>query len=410
MPTPPDCDAKPTRPATGRDGREGRVHANAGSVFTTPTQFGPDEAHAGAPALRGEGFLDAVAVVAARRTLPRSPPGRSTPFSAHCRGDVEHLCGRHGDHGEIDRAGDVEDRRTRRCDRDRPGVRIDRMHWAGEVALDQVRRRSHDRSNRWSTAGADDGDRAGGGAGGRSTGPGRRRRVRARGPRSASLGTSSKSTPPTPRHRRGPSARRSRRVRTRRPSGRFWRRYVARKRRMPRAAARCTSDSRNARAEPTCPAVVFDHERDLGDPSSSASVVLASATSRPSTSATSMQCERSSAGGRVSAASRRRRDRREEPEVPRLVGRALVQAADRSTSSATQRSDAGRAAVGQQDVALVERRRRHQVLLVVPGPDSHMVRDHRARRQGHWSGKREAGRSALVGAWVMQHTRSIHAL
>ena len=50
----------------------------SGSVLTTPTQFGPDEAHARSPALRGELLLDAVRPPA-RRTHPRSRPVRARP-------------------------------------------------------------------------------------------------------------------------------------------------------------------------------------------------------------------------------------------------------------------------------------------------------------------------------------------
>ncbi len=41
MPRPPDCDAKPTRPATGRNGAKVAFIATPGLVLTTPMQFGP---------------------------------------------------------------------------------------------------------------------------------------------------------------------------------------------------------------------------------------------------------------------------------------------------------------------------------------------------------------------------------
>ncbi len=41
MPTAPDCDANATRPAVGRIAPNVASTAYAGSVLTTPTQFGP---------------------------------------------------------------------------------------------------------------------------------------------------------------------------------------------------------------------------------------------------------------------------------------------------------------------------------------------------------------------------------
>ena len=83
MPTPPDCEAKPTRPVDGGTGEKVAFMRTAGSVFTTPTQFGPTSR---IPAARHTSTRSRCtwAPPSSSAKPPEMTTSPSTPFWAHC--------------------------------------------------------------------------------------------------------------------------------------------------------------------------------------------------------------------------------------------------------------------------------------------------------------------------------------
>ena len=199
IPTPPDCEAQPTRPGTGATGEKVAFMHTSGSVFTIPTQLGPTRRM---PVCRHCADQLASGVLhrrRARRTRPRSRRGRArlSPRTVR-RPDPPRRLGRRS----------LRDRRGRRCrgrsvppggrrsspDAGSPGRRGPRSHPRRDWSRPRDRRNA--RSRPAPTTAIEAGDRS------RAID-----RAWATSSRYAwasaheSVGTSSNSTPPTPASR-----------------------------------------------------------------------------------------------------------------------------------------------------------------------------------------------------------------
>ena len=125
-------------PPVGALGEKVALRRTVGSMFTTPMQLGPTSRM---PARRH------TASSSRCRCAPSSPVSAKppeiitsdfTPFHRAVPGDLHRGRRRDGDHREVDRARDVQDRPVGRHRLDHVGVRVDRVDGPREIAVEQV--------------------------------------------------------------------------------------------------------------------------------------------------------------------------------------------------------------------------------------------------------------------------------
>ena len=336
------------RAATGSTGANVAFMRTSGAVFTMPRQFGP---------ITRMPLRRAVATMARSASLPLGTGLGEAGGDDH---DAEHLLlralfdharnevGRHDDQRDVDRVGNVEDARVRAHARDRHGGRVDRIHRALEVVREQVAEQLvADRAR--VTARADDRDRT------------RRQDARRRRGFCALLACLDRRDRIVGRLDRETDAdgavlevavRLPPRVGEHVEHPRVVRQRVRAERRDPVRPGNDREVLEQQRPEAAALLVVLHAERDLG------LVVAGAVVARDGDDIVAELGDEGHVrvvvdrGEPFEVGRRRRGHRREEPQVQRLVAEPFVQAEEPALVVGTDRADAHRAAVRQDDIAL----------------------------------------------------------